>query len=270
MDNLPKAFAGCAILLLALSSAAMAQKPEIQPPTVKRAPGTPAPAAQHDINGVWAGPLLPALYDVPPMTPWGEARYKTNRSNGDYAVATANDPLSKCDPMGFPRNVLYQDRGIEFADTPTKMLELWQYQKIWREIWKDGRALPKNVGADAINAPDVRYYGYSVGHWDGDYTFVIETNGTDDSTWLDNEAHPHSEALTAEERYTRVDHDDLKMEIRIDDPKAYTKPWLAAKADFIWHPKQEFEEQLCIPSNAATYFSIIAGPAGEPGKKSGR
>ena len=91
-----------------------------------------------------AGPLLPALYDVPALTPWGEEQLKKNRSNGTYAVMTANDPLSKCDPMGFPRNVLYQDRGIEFAETATKMLELFQYQKVWREIWKDGRPLPKN------------------------------------------------------------------------------------------------------------------------------
>lgn len=264
MKNAVRDLLAIVILLLVVSSAAMAQKPPIQPPTFKKSPN-PAPAQKHDINGVWAGPLLPALYDVPPMTPWGDAQYKRNRSNGDYAVATANDPLSKCDPMGFPRNVLYQDRGIEFADTPTKMLELWQYQKIWREIWK-GRSLPKNIGGDAVDAPDARYYGYSVGHWDGDYTFVIDSNGTDDSTWLDNDAHPHSAELTAEERYTRVDHDSLKMQITITDPKAYAKPWLAAKADFIWHPKQEFEEQLCIPSNATTYFNIIAGPAGETSK----
>jgi hypothetical protein len=257
---------GAIALLFGLSPAAMAQKAPIQPPVFKKSPN-PAPAQTHDINGVWAGPLLPALYDVPPMTAWGEAQYQRNRSNGSYAVATANDPLSKCDPMGFPRNVLYQDRGIEFADTPSKMLELWQYQKTWREIWKDGRALPKNVGSDATDAPDERYYGYSVGHWDNDHTFVIQTNGTDDGTWLDNEAHPHSGDLTAEERYTRVDHDSLQMQITISDPKAYTKPWLAAKADFIWHPQQEFEEQLCIPSSAAAYFSIIAGPAGETGGK---
>lgn len=254
-----------AVVILAMASGAMAQKAPIQPPTIK--PGAnPAPAAQHDIGGVWVGPLLPWLYDVPPMTPWAEEQYKKNRSNGTYAVLTANDPLSKCDPMGFPRNVLYQDRGIQFAETPTKMLELWQYQKVWREIWKDGRGLAKNVGADGPDAPESRYYGYSVGHWDGDYTFVIETNGTDDRTWLDNEAHPHSADLTAEERYTRVNHDSLKMEININDPKAYTKPWLAAKADFVWLPKQEFEEQLCIPSDAAEYFNIIASPAGAPKK----
>jgi hypothetical protein len=266
MENPLRILFCSAIVVLVMSSAAMAQKSEIQPPIVKPGP-TPAAAARHDINGVWAGPLLPAIYDVPAMTPSGAEQYKKNRSNGTYTVLTADDPLSKCDPMGFPRNVLYQDRGIEFSETATKMLELWQYQKVWREIWKDGRALPKNVGADTPDAPDPKYYGYSIGHWDGDYTFVIETNGTDDRTWLDNEAHPHSGELSAEERYTRVNHDSMKMEIRIDDPKTYTKPWLAAKADFVWLPKQEFEEQLCIPSDAAEYFSIIASPAGAPSKK---
>ena len=126
-------------------------------------------------------------------------------------VALSNDPLKTCDPMGFPRDVTFEDRGIQFVQTPTAMWQMFQYQRIWREIWTDGRALPKNVGGKAAGSLDPRYYGFSVGHWDGDYTFVVDTVGTDPSTWLDNAGHPHSGDLHVMERYTRLDHNDLEV-----------------------------------------------------------
>ena len=68
-----------------------------------------------------------------------------------------------------------------------------------------------------------------------------------------------------EERYHRIDHDTMEITITIDDPKIYTKPWLGLKQLVYWRPKQEFEEQLCIPSDALQYLSIVK-PAAE-GKK---
>jgi hypothetical protein len=72
------------------------------------------------------------------------------------------DPAQKCDPSGLRLAVLWNAR--EFIQAPTKMVQMYQYQKIWREIWTDGRPPPKNAGSDEANAPDPRYYGYSVGH----------------------------------------------------------------------------------------------------------
>ena len=63
------------------------------------------------------------------------------------------------------------------------MFIMQQYQRVWRDVAMDGRSLPAKV--DARGFPDARFYGYSVGHWDGDYTFVIDTTGVDDRTWLD-------------------------------------------------------------------------------------
>ena len=71
-----------------------------------------------------------------------------------------------------------------------------------------------------------RWYGHSVGHWEGD-TLVVESIGFNDKSWMDGAGHPHSEAMHVVERYRRVDHDTLELTMTIDDPKAYTKPWLS-------------------------------------------
>ena len=162
------------------------------------------PAPKHDLIGAWAGPIGAKVNAPPPMTPLGQKRFSMNKGQ-DYSVAERNDPLITCDPLGFPQNVLFETRSIAFAQMTDRVVELFQYQKVWREIFTDGRALPTNVGAKG--GPDPRYYGFSVGHWDGDYTFVVDTVGTDDRVWLDHNGHPHSADLRVQERYQRVDHD---------------------------------------------------------------
>ena len=66
--------------------------------------------------------------------------------------------------------------------------------------------------------------GYSTGRWDGD-TLVVDTVGFNDRSWLDRMGHPHSDALHVIERFRRRDAGHLDVEVTIDDPKAYTKPW---------------------------------------------
>lgn len=236
------------------------------------APDGPSPA--RNLDGVWAGPVQARLNDAAPMTPWGQQVFATHHPLGGVTreaitrvpVAESNDPALRCDPPGMPRMVLWQTRGVEFIQTPTKMVQLIQYERSFREIWTDGRELPKNVGGSGINAPDPRYFGYSVGHWENDNTFVVDTVGIDEDTWIDHVGHPHSDQLHVEERYTRESHNNLKLDVTIDDPKAYTKPYTAATSMFTWNPKQEFEEQLCISSSVQAYMDAIAKPAAAPAK----
>src|SRR5262249_40217822 len=154
------------------------------------------------------------------------------------------------DPLGFPRSILYETRGVAFEQVPRRTLQLLQYQRIWREIWTDGRKLPTNVGASGADTQDPRYYGYSIGEWADDYTFVVTTTGFNEDAWADELGHPRSQNARIEERYHRIDHDTLEVTVTIDDRKAYTKPFVATKQRFAWAPKQEFEEQLCVPSEA--------------------
>jgi hypothetical protein len=245
------------LLGLTLSSAASAQTASPAPPAPAK---TAAPAPARDLNGVWATAQPDArLNPTAPLTPWGKEQFATHKSDWAYSVAASNDPLKTCDPQGFPRNVLNEIRGIEFEQTPNKMLELLQYQRTWREIWTDGRKPPANVGVHG--GPDPRWYGFSVGKWDGDHAFVVDTIGTDETPWLDRNGDPRSPELKVEERYTRTDHDTVEMTVTIDDPKAYTMPYQAAKVVYKWNPEQVLEEQLCVPSIMMDYLSVIANTA---------
>ena len=224
----------------------------------------PAEIPRRDISGVWAGPPMPTLQDAPAFTPDGQTRYDANKPTwGPKAVglADSNDPLITCDPLGFPRSILYETRGFEFLHTPIKTVQLLQYQRAWREIWTDGRPLLSDASGPTP-ASDPRWYGYSVGRWDDDSTFVVETTGTDDRTWVDYFGRPHSAAAHFEERYRRVDMGTLEVTVTVTDPEIYARPYVAMKQMFVRAEKQELEEQLCVPSEAIEYFKTIAEPAG--------
>jgi hypothetical protein len=142
--------------------------------------------------------------------------------NGPQAASVAenNDPLSTLgDPSGFPRILNYELRTVQMVHTPNQVLMLYAFNQTWRVIWTDGRALPKD--------PDPRWFGYSVGRWEDDTTFVVDTIGLDPRTWIDNNGNPHSEALHVVERYRRVNLNTLELTVTIDDPLVYTKPWLS-------------------------------------------
>lgn len=155
---------------------------------LERANATGGPAPRRDFGGFWTGPLTPKLGPAPEMTPAGQAQFKQNKP--DIFSASSNDPWATCDPLGVPRTMTTETRGVAFAQMQDHLVILTQYQKIWRAVWMDGRELPKNIGAKG--GPQPNWYGYSVGHWDGDYTLVVNTAGVDDSTWLDRRGYPHS------------------------------------------------------------------------------
>ena len=232
-------------------------------PAAPKKPAEPAP--RRDITGVWLGPVDPRKEPPPPMTPWGQKFFdeaKPLQGPRALPISKTNDPLVTCDPLGFPRASLYETRGFQFEQVPRRMLELYQYQRIWREIWTDGRKLPSNVGATKGETTDPRYYGYSVGEWADDYTFVVNTTGFNEAAWADEQAHPRSQEARVEERYHRLDHDNLELTVTIYDPKSYTRPYEVMKQVYTWSPKQEFEEQLCIPSEAIEYRETFL-PAGQ-------
>jgi len=151
-----------------------------------------APAPRHDISGTWTpargdgdGIQGQGAKDMPedgkpehqlPYTPLALEKMKDYRpGNGarQNVPGMINDPaVIYCDPQGMPRQDLYQLRTTQILQTPLKVVVLYEYSKIWRVIWADGRELPKD--------PEPRWFGYSVGKWVDDYTFVTQTSGTDD------------------------------------------------------------------------------------------
>lgn len=225
-------------------------------------PGGPAP--KRDLSGSWAGPIqIDSSVVPPPLTPLGKQLLSQNKPEAQYHVADTNDMFARnCDPLGFPRNMIFEIRGIAFATMADRIVVLNQYQRIWREIWMDGRELPKNVGAPQKGAPDPRYYGYSVGHWENDNTLVVDTTGLDEKTWITRNGYPHTVDAVVHERYVRTDHNDLQLTLTLDDPKIYIQTMKLGTADFKWIPDQQLEEQMCIPSEMLQYLNIVGDPAG--------
>jgi hypothetical protein len=203
--------------------------------------------------------------DVPSMTALGQKLFSANRSMQKYNPAGTNDPVVRtCDPLGFPRADKYSIMEMAFAAMPDRIVVLYPFQQQWREIWMDGRELPRNVGTADKDAPDPRYYGYSVGRWENDNTLVVETTGLDDRTWLTEFGYPHSIGAHVQERFTRTDYNDLELTLTVDDPKLYTKPFSLGTEYFRWVPNQLLEERLCIPSQVIEYLKAVGDPAGKP------
>jgi len=267
------------VTLLALCSAVWAQVPENRrrgpkpgfvAEGVPEMPNPPGPAPTHDLTGVWVGPLKVAMGPFPDMTAAGEKQFKQNKpimraSDRATHVEPTNDPFFICDPLGFPRDLLNHTLssrgGIWFQPAINdRMLVLFEQQRVWREVWMDGRALPAKV--DAKGFPDSRYYGYSVGHWDGDNTLVIDTDGVDPTAWIDEAGHPHSPDAHYQERWTRLDQYHLEATVTVDDPAFYTKPFQLMKTDYYWKKDQDVQEELCIPSQAIEYRDRLADPSG--------
>jgi hypothetical protein len=89
--------------------------------------------------------------------------------------------------------------------------------------------------------------GYSIGHWDKD-TLVVETIGQNGKTWLDMQGHPGTEALRVIERFSRPRIGHMDIEVTIDDPKAYTKPW-SVKLAWRLEPDTDLIESICEENN---------------------
>ena len=208
----------------------------------KTAKDAAAPAPKRDISGVWlyqgsggAESTAPEK-DMPPMTPWAQARFDPERPGyGSRAVPGGNDPILQCDPAGFPR-IMFFPTPFEFVQTPAKIIQFFEREHAWRPIWTDGRSLPKD--------PDPTWYGYAIGHWEGDYTLVVESAGFNDKTWLGATGYPHSEDMRVTERYRRVDFGHLEIQATIDDPKFYSKPWTVTEIMQL-HPDDELMELVC-------------------------
>jgi len=269
--------AGSALLFVPLFVAAQTAPPAPAGPALNpwkfhptdRPVGDGGPAPKRDLTGTWAGPgsgmAVPRgePAEKPELTPLGQQLMSQNKPLGKFSPAGTNDPhVRYCDPFGMPLNSIQEIRGLSFGNMPNRIVMLLMYQDLWREIWMDGRKLPTNVGESGKDALDPRYNGYSVGHWEDDYTLVVDTTGLDERTWVTAAGYPHTVNAHVQERYTRVDHNDMKLAVTVDDPKIFTKPFSLGTYNFRWIPNQELDEWLCVPSEVQEYLKEMGDPAG--------
>jgi hypothetical protein len=213
-----------------------------------------APSAR-DLSGVWLGDgagnnrnllLQPAL---PLMQPWAKARFDSN------GVTTVPDPfLERCEPLGTPR-VLLTNVPQKIVQTPNEIVLLYERNHDFRIIYLDGRNHPADV--------DAFWWGHSIGRWEGN-ALVVDTVGFNDRTWLDWSGLPHSDALHVVERYQRVDQDTLRLEITVDDPQTYTRPFAATRT----FKKQSWDlgEDICTLADEQHFREGIVNPADAPSK----
>jgi len=253
-----------------------AWKPEEVPKDLSK----PKPYNPHDFSGVWSSPTKPGYFErhalddkwldigdkkvpsqmksqtYPPlMTDWGKAKFEaTKPSYGPRSVppGLGNDPVSTCDPMGYPRDLYEANlRPFDIIQVPDRVLIHMQYHDIWRQIWTDGRELPQK--------PDPAWMGYSIGKWDGD-TFVVTSTGYDDRTWLDHLGNPHSDQMVLVERWRHPDANTLTLDMTITDPKTYTAPWVGDTITFVRAKAAIFEEN-CVPSEESLFNDRIRDAA---------
>jgi hypothetical protein len=189
-------------------------KPNLAAPAPRTADGKP------DLSGLWqpaSGGADPQFADIAkdvqgglPFQPWAADLVKARR-----AANNKDDPDGHCQPLGAVKMHLhpYPRKLIQLAGS---IVILYERDTVYRQIFTDGRTLPQD--------PQPSYYGYSTAQWEGD-TLVVRTNGFRDGLWLDISGTPLTDAAIVTERYRRPSFGKLEIDLTVDDPKAYTKPW---------------------------------------------
>jgi hypothetical protein len=208
------------------------------------APATRKPDGKPDLSGLWQSDMENLRYgdDIAadfkpgesPVQPWAEALARERMTNSD--AHAREKPDANCLPLGLPQTYTSPTFPFKIIQESNLVVILYELFEQFRQIFLDDRSLPKD--------PNPTWLGYSVGRWDGD-VLVVDTNGFNGKKWLDQRAgHPSTDALHFTERFRRRDFGHLEIQLTIDDPKAYTKPWTAT---FSFHlsPDNELIEFVC-------------------------
>jgi hypothetical protein len=194
--------------------------------------------------------------DDTPYQPWALAKLQTERPEAgrNSTFLNTTDPrLKYCDPVGIPRIFLIPNQ-FKFLQTPDFVYILFEYSNVWYPV-----AMNKPHSPD----PDPTWWGESVGHYEGD-TLVVDSIGFNDKTWLDRVGRPHSEDLHLMERFRRVNHDTLQLDVTFDDPKAYTKVWTGRRMFTLG--TTPFEDRSCSMSEYEHFRQSVIDPVVAPPK----
>src|SRR5262245_5165796 len=193
----------------------------------KLAQGIGGPGYAFDALGAGRIPrngFLAKADPQPPMQPLALERFGANNGGlalgaGSILGANSLDPSKSCFPPG-PVQIYAIPYPVEIVQRPDEVVLLSEYDHWVRRIRLDQRQHPDGY--------PVSWMGHSIGRYEGD-VLMVDTVGMNDKTWIDDVGHPHTEALHLTERYRRTGPDMLEIQIVVDDPMAYTKPWTGRK-----------------------------------------
>jgi hypothetical protein len=193
-----------------------------------------APAPPADPNSPPIATFFELGANMPgglPFTPWAaELRKKREAANAK------DNPDALCLPMGITQFHMHgQPRKV--LHTPYLVALMYEANYGLRYIYTDGRTLPPQ------GEPTPWWYGYSVGRWEGD-TLVVETNNLRDEGWLDVRGSPLTDQARIVEHIRRPTYGKLEIDITIEDPKAYTRPFTVRVNQQI-SPDDEIIEFIC-------------------------
>jgi len=165
-----------------------------------------------------------------PYQPWAEKLMQER-----HAALSIDDPHVRCLPDNPPRSwtLPHLTKAIH---NPKLLVLLYEVNAMYRQIFIDGRPFPED--------PTPSWNGYSVGHWEGD-TLVVETRGFRDKLWIDTWGSSMSEAGKMTEKFRRPNFGTLEIELTIDDPKTYTRPFTVNLTQTI-EPDTELVDEFCL------------------------
>jgi hypothetical protein len=180
-----------------------------------------------------------------PFQPWAKELMEKRRADN-----SKDNPDAHCLPMGFMQFHNHPEPR-KIIQTKDVILIIYEANSGLRQIFMDGRSLP---GPDA----EPWWYGYSVGKWEGD-TLVVETRGFRDGEWLDVRGSPLTDMAKVTEKFRRTNYGELDIEITVDDPKAYTKPWTVRVYQRAML-NTELIEFICEDRDATHYVGAAEAP----------
>jgi hypothetical protein len=177
-----------------------------------------------------------------PYQPWAAELVKQRFSK--------DDPHVRCLPDNPPRTWV-MPHLTKAVHTPHLLVLLYEVNAMYRQIFIDGRPLP--------NDPNPSWNGYSTATWDRD-TLVIRTTGFRDDLWIDMRGAPMTSAATMIERLRRPNYGTLQVEITVDDPKVYTRPWTASMTQEIMLDTELIDE-VCLENEKSWQHMQAPQPA---------
>jgi len=171
-----------------------------------------------------------------PFQPWAAALTKQRTADN-----SKDDPHARCLPDNPPRSYALPHL-TKAVHTPRLLVLLNEVNAMYRQIFIDGRPLPAD--------PNPSWTGSSTASWDGD-TLFVRTNGFRDGLWLDMAGSPMTDAAKMTERIRRPNFGTLEVQITIDDPKAYTRPWTVTMNQEIW-VDTELVDEFCLENEKSS------------------
>ncbi len=210
-----------------------AARPTKAPPPGPPGPVPRTPDGKPDFSGIWnAQRALPG--DPGTWTCCWLAAALTKERTENYS---ADDPEARCVPGGVPRATPYH---VQMVSTPALVLILFEGNiHSFRQIFLDRK--------EHLKITQPLWYGDSIGRWEGD-TLVVDSIGFNDKFWFDMAGHPHTTQLHVIERYHRRDYGNMDVEVTIQDPGAYAKPWVQHRLATL-EPDWDVLEYVCNENN---------------------